>query len=266
MAHVESLAVYPIKSCAGNWLQVARVERRGLLGDRQWMLVDEKQRFITGRLLPQLVGVIATPSTDGLRISAPGMSSLDVSAPTDAPRQTVSIWSDSVSAMDAGDAAATWFSTLCAKSVRLMYADERMHRPVNANYAVGAHDEVAFPDGFPILLLSRTAVTVLSEKVGRAMDVRRFRPNIVIADSAAHAEDQWRRIRIGEVELAVVKPCVRCVFTTVDPDLATRDADGEPLATLKTYRNIDKGVIFGMNAIALNVGDVRVGDRIEVLS
>jgi hypothetical protein len=229
------------------------------------MLIDPQHRFVTGRILPSLVQVRATPHGDGLRVEAPGQSPLHLVAPS-SERIEVRIWADSVSAVDAGDAAAAWFSAYAGRPLRLVYADPAMHRPVSPSYAVAASDEVAFPDGYPILLLTRAAVDALSERVGRPMDARRFRANLLIDGAAAHAEDGWRKIRIGEVELAVVKPCVRCVFTTVDPELAVREPDGEPLTSLQRYRAVDKGVTFGQNAIPLSGGTVRLGDPVEVLA
>jgi uncharacterized protein YcbX len=59
----------------------------------------------------------------------------------------------------------------------------------------------------------------------------RFRPNLVIEGSEAYAEDSWKRIRIGDVEFRVVKPCARCILTTIDPQTGERSADREPLAS-----------------------------------
>jgi uncharacterized protein YcbX len=83
---------------------------------------------------------------------------------------------------------------------------------------------------------------------------------------AAHAEDGWKRIRIGEVEFEVAKACTRCVFTTVDPARGERDPDGEPLRTLIGYRRTPEGVTFGQNLIPRSLGSVRVGDAVEVLA
>ena len=46
--------------------------------------------------------------------------------------------------------------------------------------------------------------------------MNRFRPNVVVRDTEAFAEDPWKRIRIGEVVLDVVKPCSRCTIPGVD--------------------------------------------------
>jgi hypothetical protein len=94
----------------------------------------------------------------------------------------------------------------------------------------------------------------------------RFRPNLVVGGAAPHAEDQWRRIRVGAIELDVVKPCARCVLTTVDANDGAFDPSGEPLRTLKTYRRTPKGITFGQNLIPRGSGSISLGDPVQVLA
>ncbi len=263
-ARLAVLACYPVKSCAGMALDAATVGARGLAGDRSWMLVDAEGRFVTGRQEGRLVQVSARPGPDGLELAAPGMPTLRIRLPDGSARSTVTVWRDTVDAADAGDAAAEWFSHFLGRTVRLVHADAAMQRPVDPDHAQPG-DEVGFADGYPVLLLSRAAVDELSDRVGRPMDWRRFRPNLLIEGVPAHAEDSWRRVRIGAVEFDVVKPCVRCVFTTVDPDSGERDGAGEPLRTLASYRRGPKGVTFGQNLIARGSGTIAVGDAVVVL-
>ncbi|HSN00655.1 MAG TPA: MOSC domain-containing protein, partial [Rudaea sp.] len=102
--------------------------------------------------------------------------------------------------------------------------------------------------------------------LAQPVSMLRFRPNVVIAGTAPHAEDGWKRVRIGNVEFDVAKPCIRCVFTTVDFERGVFDASGEPLRTLLTYRRTPKGVSFGQNLIARGTGMLRVGDTVEPLA
>lgn len=92
--------------------------------------------------------------------------------------------------------------------------------------------------------------------------MERFRPNIVVSGCETHAEDDWRRLRIGEVEFRVAKPCARCVVVTIDQ--STGERGNEPLRTLSTYRVVDGQVLFGQNLIHLGRGVVRVGDPVVV--
>lgn len=66
-----------------------------------------------------------------------------------------------------------------------------------------------------------------------------------------------------DVEFRFVKPCSRCVVTTVDQ--ATGERKREPLRTLSTYRTMDGQVLFGKNLVHRGRGTVRVGDPVEVL-
>ena len=263
-ARLAGVFVYPIKSCAPMVVEAAEVERRGLKHDRRWMLVDEHGLFVTGRQFGSLVRVTVNAGQHGLHVSAPGMEALTVRVPKPDERRRVSIWGEALSVIDAGDAAAEWFSHFSGRSLRLVYADAAMQRPVDPAFGQ-ADDPVAFPDGYPVLLLSQAAVDELSLRVGRIMETGRFRPNLVVEGVAAHAEDGWKRVRVGSVFFDVVKPCIRCVFTTVDPLTGERSADGEPLSSLKAYRHNGKGITFGQNLIPRSKGSVHVGDVLEVL-
>lgn len=265
MAAVGGLYIYPVKSCAAVALEQVAVQPRGMEGDRRWMVVDADGRFLTGREQPRLCRVRAERLDRGLRLSAPGMPVLEIAEPVadGVPRHEVRVWRDAVSA-PAAPAAAEWLSAYLSVPARLVFQDDAATRPVAPDYA-RAGDEVSFADGFPLLLISQAALDGLGDRLGRRLDMRRFRPNVVLTDTAAHAEDGWRRLRIGRVELELVKPCTRCVFTTVDPDTAERDPDNEPLRTLLTYRRAPGGVTFGMNALVRGTGTIRLGDTVDII-
>ena len=72
-------------------------------------------------------------------------------------------------------------------------------------------------------------------------------------------------IRIGALELRLVKGCSRCIMTTLDPQTGERSSDREPLATLKTYREREGEVYFGQNLLPRGAGELRVGMPVEVL-
>ena len=146
---------------------------------------------------------------------------------------------------------------------------EETKRKVNYFYAVHADDHVSFADGYPFLLIGENSLGNLNEKLETPVPMNRFRPKFVINDSEAFAEDGWKKIKIGKATFHVVKPCARCVITTIDQ--ATGQKGGvEPLKTLADFRipkrSRKKKILFGQNLIAENEGEIlRVGDRIEVL-
>ena len=267
--HVASLHLHPLKSCAVLDVDTFEVTPRGPAGDREWLIVDRDARFITARQHPRVVGIRAMPVAGGLQLDAPGMPTLFVAIPLEGERLRVTIWGDGVDALPAGDSAAAWLSTWLGMPLRLVHLDAAAHRAIDPDYA-RTGDEVSFADAFPLLVISQAALDGLNARLARPVPMARFRPNLVVAGGAPHAEDGWRRVRIGGVDFDAVKPCTRCVFTTIDPGTMTRDTDGEPLRTLTSYRRTPpgspvNGVTFGMNLIPRGLGRIRRGDPVVVL-
>ncbi len=257
--------IHPVKSCASLVRDSLDIEPRGPKRDRRYMVIDSDGRFLTGRKLPRMVLVRATPDAQGLLLAAPDMPPLRVAAADDSvQRLTVRVWGDEVSARAAGAAADAWLSSFLGCDVRLVYMDEAATRRVDTDKGKPG-DEVSFADSYPLLLIGQSALDQLNDKLATALPITRFRPNLVFAGGPPHAEDAWRRVRIGGLHFDVVEPCTRCVFTTVDPGSGEFDPGGEPLATLKTYRRGPSGITFGVNLIARDSGRLRTGDAVEVL-
>jgi uncharacterized protein len=268
--HLSSLHRYPLKSAAGLAVETLDILPRGPRHDRRWMAVDANGRFVTARQSSRMVLIRAEAMDERLRLSASGLPDLDVAYPqADASRLRVSIWKDGVDAAAADPAADAWLSACLQQPVRLVYMDDNARRSVDPEYAQPG-DEVSFADGYPLLVVSQSALDGLNARLadaGRApVAMAQFRPNLVVADAVSHAEDEWKRVRIGAVEFDAVKACTRCVFTTVDPVTGTRRADGEPLNILKDYRRTPTGITFGMNLIPRGTGTLRAGDAVAVLA
>ena len=262
---LSALHIYPLKSCAALAPAQIDVETRGLAHDRRWMIVDAGRRFITGREQPRLVLIRAEPTPRGLLLRAPGQPDLLVPPPrASAQRIAVTVWRSVVDAALATDAAHAWVSQFLRSDCKLVYMDPRAARRVDPDHAQPG-DEVSFADAYPLLLISQGSLDALNAKLRQPVSMLRFRPNLVIDGVPPHAEDGWKRMRIGNIELELVKPCVRCGFTTVVPETGMLDPSGEPLRTMVSYRRGIKGVTFGMNVIARGRGKLSVGDSVEVL-
>lgn len=264
MAHVTGLYMYPVKSCAGTPLDAAELDARGIVHDREFMLVGADRRFLTQREVPRLALIRPTRGATSLGLTAPGMAPISVE-PTDAgQRFEATIWRDRVVVADQGNAAAGWLGEFVGVDCRLVRMPADVVRPVDPQYATGRKDQVGLTDGFPLLLISEESLADLNGRLAEALPMNRFRPNVVIQGvGAPYAEDGWSEIRIGDVACRVVKACARCVTTTTDQLTAERGA--EPLATLATYRRVPRGVVFGQNAIHRARGRIAIGDRVEVL-
>lgn len=269
-ATLASIHIYPLKSCAPLPLEEAGVEKRGLARDRRWMVIDADDRFVTGRQKPRMTLIRARPDGEALHLSAPSMPELRLSppAPTGA-RVDTAVWGARVTPLLADAGAHAWISAFLGAPCRFVHMDADCVRPMKAKYdgRYGTDDdEVSFADGFPLLLISQAALDQLNGRLARPVPMLRFRPNLVVAGTAPHAEDGWKRIRVGAIEFDVLKPCTRCVFTTVEFEHGRFADDGEPLRTLLTYRRSSDGVTFGQNLIPRGGGRVRAGDPVEVLA
>jgi len=253
---------YPVKSSRGESLTSVQVSVRGLLHDRHWMLVNDAGRFLTQRELPQMVLIRPRVVASGLKLSAPGMSDLEAQ-PDSEEELTVQIWRDQCTARVMSLAADQWLSEFLGVSCRLVYLSREQTRQVDQDYATST-DEVGFADGFPFLLISRASLDDLNRRMGLTLPMERFRPNLVVEGSEAYAEDNWKRIRIGELEFRVVKPCSRCVIPTINPETGERTGN-EPLKTLMRYRKQGNSVYFGQNLIHDGQGRLETGMPVEIL-
>jgi uncharacterized protein YcbX len=270
---VSALHIYPVKSLRGTSLPEAVVEPWGLAGDRRWMLVDARSRkVVTQREEPRLAPAAARAAADGgLRLSAPGMPPVTVAVPRSGPLETARVFSDEVDVVAAGAAADDWFTRyLGGAPVRLVHLDEpAVRRPVDPDFALPG-DTVSLADGFPLLATTTASLASLNSLIAEGdrakegpVPMDRFRPNVVIDGTDAWAEDDWQRIRIGEVTFRVPKPCGRCVVTTTDQ--RTGERGREPLRTLGRHRNFGTQLLFGQNLIPEHPGTLRLGDPLTTV-
>jgi len=264
MTILSNLTYYPIKACRGFDVPESRVERMGLADDRRMMVVTLDGEFLTQREHAKLALVTPTLKDDSVTLSAPNFDSIHFAIQKSGTPTPVNIWkSKGVSAIDQGDVSAQWLSDWLGTSVRLVHVDSNFKRKLNPDYAISDADHTGFADGYPILIISEESLQDLNSKLDSALPMNRFRPNIVVKNCEPFAEDIWKRIRIGSVEMALVKPCPRCEVTTIDKE--TLERNKEPLKTLATYRKQQGGAMFGMNVIPLNEGEIKVGMIVEVL-
>jgi uncharacterized protein YcbX len=261
--YLSEILTYPVKSCKGISLPKALIEMRGIALDRRWMLIDIQNRFISQRENP-LLALIEVKIQDGfLQFDAPEMPALRIRQDEYSVLGTaVTIWGDICEAFQVSAEADSWFSSFLASPCRLVYMPESTERQVDTDYAPRGIF-TGFSDAFPFLLITEGTLAELNSRLGVPVPMSRFRPNLVISGAEPFAEDTWRTIRIGEIIFEVAKPCARCVLTTIDQDTAEKGK--EPLATLTAYRKQNNRVLFGQNLYTLQVGELKVGYKVEVL-
>ena len=269
-ARITALNIHPLKSGRAMPVDEANVGYDGFAGDRRFMLVDPDGTFITQRECQTLAQISAVPQAGGVDLKK-GDASLSVRFAGDR-RMMVRVWSSSVDAACADDAANETLSSWLGRPVRLVHMDDKAERAVGAEWA-GAPASVGFADGFPILItttgsldaLNRTLASLNQPSVG--MD--RFRTNILIDHDGAWDEDLWEAIEIGGIRFDLVKPCTRCIMTTQDQTTGER-MGGNPIEALRVERmSADRrvaGVLFGWNAVPRGTGPIAVGAPVRILS
>lgn len=265
MIQLSNITYYPVKACRGFDVTESFVERMGLANDRRMMVVTPDGEFLTQREAPKLALITPTFLEDNLlKLSAPNFDTLIFEVEKKGEIFPVNIWSsENVASIKQDEAVTDWLSEWLGIKTHLVYFAKGYQRKLNPQYAVNADDHTAFADGYPILVISEESLQDLNSRLDSAVPMNRFRPNIVVKGCEPFAEDSWKRIRIGGVEMALVKPCPRCVVTTIDKE--TLQKNKEPLKTLNSYRNHELGAIFGMNVIPLNEGGIKVGMSVEII-
>jgi hypothetical protein len=220
----------------GEALTRADVGPAGLVGDRQWALVDRDTGLaLTARRQPELLYASAALGGNGdVVVTLPdGTTTTDDAALSDWLGHRVAL--TRADAVDHGtyeialdfehEATAEWI---------------RWDGPTNS-----FHDS------------TRTQVSIIGEDTLRGWDVRRFRPNLLVDGSA---EDGWlgATLAVGTAELEAVKHIDRCVVTTrPQPGGVERDLD-----VLRTV-NRERAGNLGIGTLVARAGRVALGDQVR---
>jgi len=266
MTRLEQIWIYPVKSLPGIRLKNAEIDERGFVLDRHWMLVEkESGKFVTQREFPKLSLINLVLNNDTISLSYKGSHVVSFQRGRNSGNgRLVQVWNDTVQALVVDPEIDLWFSDILQQQVSLVEIADDSFRQVDQRFA-NETDQTGFSDGFPFLLLGSASLDDLNKRITGdvQMTVERFRPNLVVGGSEPYAEDDWKKIKIGDVSFNVVKPCSRCSITTVDPSSAVMGK--EPLLTLASYRRKGNQVYFGQNLIHQSKGHLSEGDVIEVL-
>ena len=250
------LFVYPIKSARGFEVTRAWVSERGLQHDRRFMLVDSGGHLITARLHPKLLTVSTALEGECLKVTASGMPVLHLPLEPSGDERQVRVWFDWMLATDVSSDADAWFSEFLAAELRLVWMPDRAERRMNPAFGPS---RISFVDGNPLHLVSESSLADLETRVGSAVAIERFRPNLVVRGAPAYAEDGWTRLQFGQLVFKSHEACARCMVINLEP--LTGAIGLEPLRTLAGYRRHGKAVLFGQHLHALGRGTLRVGQR-----
>jgi uncharacterized protein YcbX len=265
MLQVSQLFVYPIKSLGGIELKMAMVTDRGFEHDRRWMLVDDKNRFLSQREFSQMALLKTAITTEGIAVRHAHYPDEGIVVPFMPQTDEVgsfTIWDDTVEGQYVNREVDEWFSEMLQTHCRLVYMPDATHRETGRKEH-SATNITSLVDAYPFLLLGNSTLDHLNEQLDTAVPVNRFRANIVFSGGEAHDEDTMAHIKIGSIDFYGVKLCARCNVITIDQETSRQGK--EPTRTLAKYRAKNNKIYFGQNLVHKGEGRISVGDQITVL-
>ena len=274
---VAALWRYPVKSMRGEMLSEARISERGLEGDRAMALIDRETGKVASAKHPRLwAGLLACQASLQRDHRCVGLPVVRITLP------------DGQEIVTGRDDVDRWLSDFLGRAVTLSAAPlaraetEREYPQVDglpvsgmffsAEIGLGAPPGTFF-DYAPIHLVTTSTLARLKAVAPENdFDVRRFRPNLVVATDGLEGfvENDWvgQTLAVGDsVRLRVTDPTPRCVVTTLPQPGLSRDVD-----VLRTVAAHNRPAIptlgdvkwpsAGVYAIVERGGCVREGDEV----
>jgi uncharacterized protein YcbX len=254
---VRGLNVHPIKSAGGVAVSEAEVTPVGLRGDREFLVIRPDGRHLSQREVPGLARLRPVVEDGKLIVDAPGTSL--AYEPMDGAARQVSVHGTPCQGVDQGDDVADWFSTALGLPCRLVCFTGTRTTPRG--------DTLTYDDGDPISVLSVESLNDLNSRLAAPLEMRRFRPNIVLEGLGPYGEDRVSRLRIGAVEIEVLRSSGRCVIINTDQETGERNP--EPLRALGKYRvqthDGSRAIMFGRLGAPRSYGRINVGDTVDAV-
>lgn len=241
---ITALHIYPVKSLGGISLQEARITPKGLMYDRNWMLLDENGIFMTQRKYPKMALIQTKIENGDLIFSYKKTGSTAVIPILKKYGVTLrsKVWSNSCEVQKV-DSIGEWFSEVFGFRCTLVFFPEQNIRTKETENGV-VQNLTSLSDKSPVLITNTASLEELNSRLEHKIPMNRFRPNIIFTGKKAYEEDAWKSIRVGNTEFKTVEICGRCKLINVDH--LTGEQTGQPLETLSTYRKIDREIKFGM--------------------
>ncbi|CAO1377562.1 unnamed protein product [Diamesa serratosioi] len=278
---LRSIRIFPIKSCgamniSGSW----PLSRKGLQYDRDWIIINAAngtaltQKHETKMCLIEpvidierkIMKLMFGSGYDSVEIPLDVDDSLKVSANICETK----ICGDRIQGFDCGDEVGRWLSdVLNIDGLRLIKYSERISNK---------RSDISLSNQAQLLLVPEISVRWLIDQVEdyKHLDmdvpenfqniVNRFRGNLIIEQGEAFAENGWKKIRIGNVELDVEGPCTRCQMICIDQNSGEKTT--EPIRTIARLFNgkIKFGIYLSQAEIVKESSKILTcGDEITIL-
>ncbi|XP_053637420.1 mitochondrial amidoxime reducing component 2 [Cherax quadricarinatus] len=291
VGEVCELTIYPLKS--GRGINVNRADAtiyglaHGPLEDRSFMVMTANDnRCVSGRQMGRLTMVWLALEDDIVTLGAEGYESVRFTLQDVLKEHKIAhtrVWDQNVKGVDCGDEVADMLTRVVSQGktkLRLLYrGDVVKNRPARRfDYydfpKIRNSDTLYYAENCAYMIGTESSLEDLNSRLSEPITMSQFRANIVVRGSAPSDEDDWAYVKIGRVVFRKVKPCQRCLLTTVDPVKGERHPKMEPLTTLRTFRSLKEPAklakawatspLFGINMAIDVTGPVAVGDKVLV--
>ncbi|CAL4079358.1 unnamed protein product [Meganyctiphanes norvegica] len=270
--------VYPVKSCAPLDVSEAYTDPHCLtssnIRDRCLMLASPKGNMITGRMVGSTVLIKPQVDGDNLTLSFPEKDPLHIDLKSVIQHRTIfntEVWGEKVTGLDCGDEAAQWLNSVLKRDARLLYHADipspRVTKDPEGKWPLLRDDDNSmYADLTAYMLMTQSSLDDLQSRVNVSISPKDFRPNIFVEGTLAYEEDNWEYIKFGGAIFRNVKPCDRCIFTTIRHETGKKDPNMEPLRTLRGYRCEPGNTSpeFGINLGVDIPGTIKAGDDVYV--
>ncbi|XP_068246122.1 mitochondrial amidoxime reducing component 2-like [Palaemon carinicauda] len=292
VGEVSELVIYPLKSARGILLKEAQAGIYGLsvdhLEDRALMIINAEGIFVSGRQASRLPAVVTSWQGRTLTLKFPGHEDISVDTENDLKNNPIvetKFRGVKIQGIDCGDEVSSWLSKVLyddKEKVRLIYkgdfVKDRPARKPEVKHEFTQYrktDRALYTDVSSYHLACQSSLDDLNSRLEEPVLMDNFRPNIIVKGSKAYDEDDWVYVKIGDVILRRLKPCERCILTTVDTIKGEKMKNMEPLTTLKKYQMLKDAPpelekawkakpIFGISMSIDATGSVAVGDKVSI--
>ncbi len=277
MIQITQLLIHPVKSLRGFSVDSAHLTPKGLEHDRQWMIINDSNKFVTQRKFSQMVLIHTAIDNGRLILSAPHKSklaplSIEIDQTPKGEAFDALIWKDTCQVLDEGPKASQWLGQALGLDVSMrLVRMASSPRPQSKPELLGEHTHTYFADAAPFLVANLASLWAINAQMQDAgyepVAMENFRPNIVISGIDAFGEHRIKQLTHDAYQLQHCYPCQRCVMPTINRDNGQRHPQQQPfslIADINAMPNNAKAPAFGENAILVK-GDgqvIRVGDRL----
>ncbi len=263
---ITQLNIYPVKSLGGISLQKSHLTAKGLLYDRNWMLIDENGLFMTQRTHPQMA-LVDTQIKNGELIFLHKKTGASATIPIRSSYGATldsRVWSTTCEVQKV-NGIGEWFSKVFGFRCYLVFFPKKNIRTKVTESGI-ENRVTSLADKSPVLITNEASLYELNSRLDNPIPMNRFRANIIYTGQEAYEEDVWTSVKINNTTFKTVEICGRCKLINVNH--LTAESTKEPLETLSTYRKMEREIKFGMRMSCEVEGDempiISIGDEINI--